>query len=121
MSIRVLDPTAIGIQETVCRTPRLVSLAGCTVGLLDNGKIRVRELLDHVEEILRTQQGVAHVVRLHKPDFSRPVPPQVVAALEATLAASSKLGSIMRKAPTTIRKTVVTPRKPSKKISPPSE
>lgn len=92
MSIRVLDPTAIGIQETVCRTPRLVSLAGCTVGLLDNGKIRVRELLDHVEEILRTQQGVAHVVRLHKPDFSRPVPPQVVAAMQHCDAVISAVG-----------------------------
>ena len=38
-----------------------------------------------------------------------------------TRAASSKLGSIIRKEPTTIRKMVVTPLSPSRKMSPPSE
>jgi len=92
MSIRVLDPTASGIQETVHPPPRLMSLAGCTVGLLDNGKIHARELLDYVEEIFRTQQGVAHVVRVRKPDFSRPVPPEVVASLQHCDAVISAVG-----------------------------
>ncbi len=61
--------------------PALPSPAGATIGLLDNGKIRVRELLDHVEEMLRSQYGVAHVLRLKKPDFTRPAPAEVIAAL----------------------------------------
>jgi hypothetical protein len=38
-----------------------------------------------------------------------------------TRAASSRLGSIIRKEPTTMRKMVVTPLSPSRKISPPME
>ena len=41
-------------------------------------------------------------------------------ALE-TRAASSSVGSIMRKLPTTIRKIVVTPRMPSRNMRPPTE
>jgi hypothetical protein len=81
MSLRVLDPTCEDMALTSARPGRLTSLAGGTIGLLDNGKIRVRELLDHVEAMLRSQYGVAHVLRLKKPDFTRPAPAEVVAAL----------------------------------------
>ena len=81
MRLRVLDPTSEDMALIAARPERLTSLAGATIGLIDNGKIRVRELLDHVEEMLRSQYGVAHVLRLKKPDFTRPAPAQVVAAL----------------------------------------
>ena len=67
---------------TTTSVARLASLQGRTVGLLDNGKIRVRELLDHVEEVLRSQYGVAQVLRFRKPDASRPAPPEVMADLK---------------------------------------
>jgi hypothetical protein len=92
MSIRVLDPTASTPNGETRNTPRLATLAGCTVGLLDNGKIRARELLDHVEEMLRAQHGVAHVVRLRKPDASRPVPAGVVADMRQCDAIISAVG-----------------------------
>jgi hypothetical protein len=82
MSIRVLDPTAAEAAVTITSTARLTSLEGRTVGLLDNGKIRVRELLDHVEDLLRSQYGVAHVMRFTKPDASRPAPPEVMADMK---------------------------------------
>lgn len=92
MSIRILDPTASTTHGETQGTPRLAILAGCTVGLLDNGKIRVRELLDHVEEILRAQHGVTHVVRLRKPDASRPAPAEVMLAMRQCDAMISAVG-----------------------------
>jgi len=55
MRLRVLDPTCEGAALTAARPGRLTSLAGRTVGLLHDGKFRVRELLHHVEEVLRSR------------------------------------------------------------------
>lgn len=79
MSIRVLDPTTPPGGEPVRTAPALSSLAGRRIGLLDNSKFNVTPFLDHVEEILRMQYGVAEVVRGRKGDASRPVPPEVLA------------------------------------------
>lgn len=79
MSIRVLDPTAEVAADTAAIPARLASLQDRTIGLLDNGKIRVRELLDEMEQRLRTQHGVRHVLRFKKPDASRPAPASVIA------------------------------------------
>jgi hypothetical protein len=92
MSLRVLDPTFEETALAAARPGRLTSLAGGTIGLLDNGKIRVRELLDHMEEMLRSQYGVAHVLRLKKPDFTRPAPAEIVAALASCEAVISAVG-----------------------------
>jgi hypothetical protein len=82
MSIRVLDPTVETAPTQAGARTRLTSLAGRTIGLVDNGKINVRPLLDHMERILRSQYGVHNVVRLRKPDFSRPAPASVLAAMQ---------------------------------------
>lgn len=82
MRLRVLDPTAEDTSTQAIGTARLKTLAGCTVGLLDNGKIRVLELLNHMEAILRARHGVAEVLRFKKPDASRPAPADVVAAMQ---------------------------------------
>lgn len=90
MSIHVLDPTFGTAGTRTAPAPRLTSLQGCTVGLLDNSKIKVRELLDAVEDILLSQHGVANVVRLKKTDASRPAPDELLAemlACEAVIAA----------------------------------
>jgi hypothetical protein len=81
MPMRVLDPTFEDAAMTAAGPRRLASLAGRTVGLLDNGKIRVHKLLDYVEEMLRSQHGVAQILRAKKPDASRPAPPEVMADL----------------------------------------
>ena len=77
MSIRVFDPTDEDATATNPEAARLTSLEGRTIGLLDNSKFRVRELLDHVETILRARFGVAQVLRFRKPDASRPAPPEM--------------------------------------------
>ena len=92
MSIRVLDPTAEGATVAAQSTCRLATLEGRTIGLLDNGKIRARELLDYMEEMLRSQYGVAQVLRFKKPDASRPAPPEVVAEMKQCAAVISAVG-----------------------------
>jgi hypothetical protein len=92
MSIRVFDPTAEEAAATTTGTRRLVSLQGRTIGLLDNGKFRVRELLDHVEDILRSQYGVVQVLRFRKPDASRPAPSAVMADMQRCEAIISAVG-----------------------------
>ncbi len=92
MTLRVLDPTFDGDQATQTTVSRLPSLAGRTVGLLDNGKLNVDILLDHVEALLRSQHGVSTVIRLHKPDASRPVPEDVAKGFAACDAVISAVG-----------------------------
>ena len=92
MSLQVLDPTAEDVAAEAGGSNRLPSLQGRTVGLLDNGKIRVRELLDNMEAILRAEHGVARVVRLKKPDASRPAPADVVADMKAADAIIAAVG-----------------------------
>ena len=92
MSIRVFDPTDEDAAVTTTGTRRLVSLQGRTIGLLDNGKFHVRELLDHVEELLRSEYGVAQVLRFRKPDASRPAPPAIMADMQCCEAIISAVG-----------------------------
>ena len=92
MTLRILDPTfdaGEAIEETVSR---LVSLSGRTVGLLNNRKLNVDKLLDHIEELLRTQHDVSHVVRIDKPDASRPAPDDVIGDLKECDAVISAVG-----------------------------
>jgi hypothetical protein len=92
MSIRVLDPTFEEPTPASATAAGLTSLAGRTVGLLDNSKIKVKELLDYVEVLLRTRHGVRQVIRLKKPDASRPAPPEVVAQMSSCDAVISAVG-----------------------------
>ena len=92
MTLHVLDPTFDGQQPTQETVSRLGSLSGRTVGLLDNGKLNVNTLLNHMEELLRSQHGVSQVVRLSKPDASRPAPDDVIATLANCDAVISAVG-----------------------------
>ena len=92
MSLQVLDPTAEEFAAAASGPIGLASLQGRTVGLLDNGKIRCQELLDNVEAILHAEHGVARVIRLKKPDASRPAPADVVAEMQAADAVIAAVG-----------------------------
>ncbi len=92
MTLRVLDPTFDDDQATQATAARLSTLTGRTVGLLDNGKLNVDILLNHVEALLRSQYGVSTVMRLHKPDASRPAPDEVARAFVACDALISAVG-----------------------------
>lgn len=61
--------------------PRPATLAGARVVLLDNGKWNSNRLLDGVEALLRECERPATIVRLKKPTFTKPAPPELVAEL----------------------------------------
>jgi len=92
MSIRVLNPTFEEAAVATATAGKLSSLAGRTVGLLDNSKINVDKILDYVEEILKIRHGVKAVVRLRKPDASRPAPAEVFEAARKCDAFISAVG-----------------------------
>jgi hypothetical protein len=52
----------------------------------------VRELLDHVEEILRMRFGVAQVLRFRKPDASRPASPELLVDMQRCEAIIAAVG-----------------------------
>ena len=72
MAFEVLDPTQESEPDSVTLAPRLASLEGVTVGLLSNGKAGTARLFDHVEDLLRRDHQVAHVVRRTKSNYSAP-------------------------------------------------
>jgi hypothetical protein len=68
----LLDPTN-ELQPVVrARSPRLPSVQGRTLGLLDISKARGDVFLDRLEELL-TERG-AEVLRFRKPTFAKPAP-----------------------------------------------
>lgn len=72
MNEMLLDPTGERGAATRERLPRLDSLRGKTVGLLDISKPRGDLFLDRVEEKLRA--AGADVLRFRKPTFTKPAP-----------------------------------------------
>lgn len=79
----LLDPTDQMEQELQAFAPRLASLSGKTVGLLDSSKSKGAYFLDRVEEVLRTEYGVSEVLRRMKPTVARPAPYDLRAELVA--------------------------------------
>ena len=92
MSIIVLDPTPGRAAEPARMAKRLETLAGATIGLLDNGKFNVQRFLDHVEAILRDQYRVSEVVRRRKPNQNAPVTAEMLADLLEADAVISAVG-----------------------------
>jgi hypothetical protein len=58
--------------------PRLQTLAGATIGLLDISKPGGNFFLDHLERLLKERYGVERVVREVKPTFTKPAPAEVI-------------------------------------------
>ena len=68
----LLDPTSERAPALRERLPRLESLTGRTIGLLDISKPRGDLFLDRLEQHLR-ERG-ANVKRFRKPTFTKPAP-----------------------------------------------
>ena len=64
--------------------PRLSSLRGKRVGLLDNSKSKADRILEAVAAILNARYGFADIVRHRKPSASRPAAPEAIKALAST-------------------------------------
>ena len=74
MSDLLLDPTDRVERTEKAFAPRLDSLAGKTIGLLDISKAKGAFFLDRVEEVLREQYSVKEVLRRMKPTVARTAP-----------------------------------------------
>lgn len=61
--------------------PRLATLAGKTIGLLDISKPGGSLFLDHLEGLLRERFQVGSVLRLMKPTFTKPAPERLIQEL----------------------------------------
>lgn len=70
--IELLDPTSERAPATRPLSPRLESIAGQTVALLDISKPRGDVFLDHLAGILEAR-GV-EVLRFRKPTYTKPAP-----------------------------------------------
>jgi hypothetical protein len=68
----LLDPTSERSLAIRARVPRLDSLAGKTVGLLDISKPRGNVFLDRLDAKLRDRG--AETIRFMKPTFTKPAP-----------------------------------------------
>jgi len=75
MTRLVLDPTSERAPAQRERLPRLASLVGRRIGLLDISKARGDIFLNRLEERLR-ERG-ADVARYRKPTFTKPAPPDL--------------------------------------------
>ncbi len=61
--------------------PRLDSLEGKTLALLDISKPKGTEFLDRLEQLLKDRYGVAKIVREIKPTYAKPAPGALLAKL----------------------------------------
>ena len=75
MTRLVLDPTSERAPAQRERLPRLASLDGKRIGLLDISKARGDVFLNRLEQRLR-ERG-ADVARYRKPTFTKPAPPDL--------------------------------------------
>jgi hypothetical protein len=78
--IRLYDPTAEPRAVAAKLAPRLQSLAGKRVGILDNGKANAGTLMLAVAGILQERYGVKEIVKREKP-VAGPPAPEILAAL----------------------------------------
>ncbi len=69
--VNPLDERSAGQQSPA---PRLDSLEGKTLALLDISKPRGSEFLDRLEHLLKERYGVSRIVRETKPTYTKPAP-----------------------------------------------
>ena len=77
---RLYDPTAEPRTVPGQLAPRLTSLAGKRVGILDNSKANAGTLMLAMAKILQERYGVGEVVKREKP-VAGPPAPEILAAL----------------------------------------
>jgi hypothetical protein len=82
--IKLYDPTAPrrdANHAPATAKAALSSLAGKTVGFIDNAKPNFNLLVDDLADLLTSKYGVARVIKRRKPSASVPAKPEVIAEL----------------------------------------
>jgi len=83
MPIVLVNPMNEAVSAKREPAPRLDTLAGKTIALLDISKPGGSIFLDALERLLTARYGVAKVVRVMKPTFTKPAPDEVMNRLIA--------------------------------------
>ena len=78
----IVNPMNETPQTNVAAAPRLATLAGKTIGLLDISKPGGSVFLDRIERLLQERYAVARVVRAAKPTFTKRAPGEVIEQLK---------------------------------------
>jgi hypothetical protein len=86
MSIRLYDPTAEPRAVAARLAPRLSTLSGKRIGILDNGKANAGTLMLAVTKILQERYGVGEIVKRDKPVAGPPAPEVLEALAQCDLA-----------------------------------
>ncbi len=81
MPMTLVNPLNEIAPEAVAPAPRLSSLEGRTIALLDISKPGGNVFLDRLEALLKERYGVASVIREMKPTFAKPAPETVIAKI----------------------------------------
>ena len=77
----LLDPTSQGDVSAKFLAPRLDSLDGKVMGLLNITKNGSDIFLDRIAELMRERFDLAEVIHIKKPTFSRPAPTELLVEL----------------------------------------
>ena len=76
--IIVVDPAAEDDVQKSALAPRLATLEGARVAVIDNAKHMAEEFLRETEALLKSRYGVAEVTYYRKRNASVPTPPEVL-------------------------------------------
>jgi hypothetical protein len=76
--VSVLHPAAEDVAKPQCLAPRLSSLQGTTVGLIDNHKRNANVYLEELGRLLQEGYGVSRMVTYRKISQSLPTPDEVL-------------------------------------------
>ncbi|MDA8218055.1 MAG: hypothetical protein M0Z94_10620 [Dehalococcoidales bacterium] len=79
----ILDPTAGPAASVAKRAPRLDTLDGKVIGLLDNTKLNADRFIAHLAAALRREHPTAEFVVRRKAGASRPAAPELLDELAA--------------------------------------
>ena len=78
MPITLVNPMNEAALNSAPAAPRLATLDGKTIALLDISKPGGSVFLDRIERLLKDRYGVANVIREMKPTFAKPAPAGVL-------------------------------------------
>lgn len=82
--VRVLSPVGETLREDVALPVFPESLAGRTVGFIDNTKHNFDRLADEIGTLLRERHGVRTIVRRRKANAATPAAPEILVELAKT-------------------------------------
>ncbi len=80
----LVNPTTQAVVAPFDGAPRLPTLAGARVGLIDDSKRNADVLLEELAEVLRTRYEIAEVRWHRKPSASKPADPAAIRELAAS-------------------------------------